>query len=516
MTAEQPSESQRSAQGLGEQGLAKQDGAGPLLSPSNGLNGSEASASAACQEYIYGFLLQIVKAWEPAAVLREFEQLFIEQAQVTEQDVLKAVHEVVLAGDRQSFFYTLKRCCFILINNWGSSRLYDPIHGLIDLLRSPSTRKFTHSRNLKRLRGWLVEFAESQEYRELEIFAQRYSDAHDRWSRRYMSYLLVPQYSDTRNPDEQRRAARALSKQLQARFRLDLAMYVAHSQARPSGSTTLGAAAARAQTKNPTTLGDNVLHLIKTIVLRRGRYSYENLAHIFHSQVAGSSYQDYKLALLKYMLFSVESPGFVKLLLQRLSRRLEELMPERNSDPVDEELVFLTNNRVIEFLTTEDEETPAPLFNLLISQGGPLTLVIVLLKLVLIVPKTRNRLEYSIAKLILHYEEYSTQDCDWFINFLEIFSVTFAIYVEDVQYNLVHVPVNSQAKGDQPQAESQEPRRPTLDDYRIFSQLKGSHEVLDKANRLEERLRQLAREADLRQKNLYHPDGDPPGERAGD
>ena len=50
----------------------------------------------------------------------------------------------------------------------------------------------------------------------------------------------------------------------------------------------------------------------------------------------------------------------------------------------------------------------------------------------------------------------------WIINFIEVFNITFAIYAENVEYNLI------QMKGTSPQAESQA----NLDTYRIFSQLK--------------------------------------------
>lgn len=193
------------------------------------------------EEIIYSFLLAIVKAWEPELVLDQFEQIFVYQTDVADPAVLRAVQELVRMGDRQKFFYCLKRSCFILINNWGSARLYEPIHALIELLNSSGIRTFTQSQVLKRLRTWLVDFTTGQEYRDLKVFAERYSDGHDRWSQRYMSYLLVPQYSDSSNPAEQRRAARQLSKQLRDRFRLDLAMYVAfpgaHGLHDPCGPT---------------------------------------------------------------------------------------------------------------------------------------------------------------------------------------------------------------------------------------------------------------------------------------
>lgn len=429
------------------------------------------------QEVLYTCLLADVKRLEPEQVLEEFKQLFIYQVEVRDPLALKAIIAIVKANDRQTFFYTLKRCCFILINNWGSARVYEPIHQLIATINDAAIYQFTYSKGLKRLRTWLINFVKSKEYENLKLFAERYSDGKGRWSQRYASYLLVAQYGDERNPAEQRAAARLLSRQLRDRFRLDLAMYVAHSQVNPrAASGTETDLAVRQSAKNPTNLGDNVLRLIKMIVLRRGQYSYENLAQFFLSQTEGVTYKEYKNALLRYLVFSVDNKGFVQIFLKRLSEKLDTLYEEHDSDRVDDELVFRTCNQVIKFLTTEDNETPTPLFNLLISQGGPLTLVVVLLKLILVAPNTRNRLEYCIAKLIQHYEEYSSDDCHWFINFLEVFTVTFAIYVEDVQYNLVRISSEGGTSG-QGRSRSQDLAK-LLDDYRIFSQARtrGKHD----------------------------------------
>lgn len=447
------------------------------------------------QEILYQSLLSHVKRLESDEVLEEFKQLFIYQNEVRDPLALRAVSVIIQANDRQAFFYTLKRCCFILINNWGSARLYDPIHALISTINDAAIYHFTYSKSLKRLRGWLIDFVKSKEYESLQLFAERYNDGKGRWSQRYASYLLAAQYGDTKNPAEQREAARELSKQLRDRFRLDLAMYVAHSQVNPrTSSSTSEELAQRDAAKNPTNLGDNVLRLIKMIVLRRGKYSYENLAQFFLRQTEFVSYGEYKNALLQYLVFSVDNQGFVQMFLKRLSAKLEELYPERDGDRIDEELVFRTCNRVIEFLTTEDDENPAPLFNLLLSQGGPLTLVVVLLKLILIAPNTRNRLEYCIAKLIQYYEEYTSDDCHWFINFLEVFTVTFAIYVEDVQYNLVRISAEEGDINDEKNSAGGKGNRRRalalthlLDDYRIFSQARNPAARLGQESAMEER-----------------------------
>ena len=93
---------------------------------------------------------------------------------------------------------------------------------------------------------------------------------------------------------------------------------------------------------------------------------------------------------------------------------------------------------------------------------APLTLAIVLLKLILVSPNSHPYLDARIADLIRYYEQFPREECQWIINFLEIYGVTLAICGSDVQYNLVHV-----------QQDSTESNAETasLDEYRIFSQM---------------------------------------------
>jgi hypothetical protein len=96
------------------------------------------------------------------------------------------------------------------------------------------------------------------------------------------------------------------------------------------------------------------------------------------------------------------------------------------------------------------------------SQGNPLTLVIVLLKIILICPNARTHLENCIAKLIQYYVDYPEDECKWVINFFEIFNITFAIHADNVQYNLIKMDAK------RPDGKSEA----ALDTYRVFSQLR--------------------------------------------
>ncbi|HHP7244895.1 MAG TPA: hypothetical protein ACFE0H_09440, partial [Elainellaceae cyanobacterium] len=238
------------------------------------------------QETIYDYLLKVVKTWSPDEVLDEFKHLFIYHSNTTGSALLPALYEIVFSNQEHEFRNTLKRSCYILINNWDISRNHDYIQQLIELFSDAVVERYTPSPTLKRLRSWLKNFIESQDFRELQLFASRY-DEFDRlhWSQRYASYLLVPQYANLENSPEQREAARALSRTLKQRFKIDLALYTARCSTRKSAKVK--------PTKNPTVLGDESLRLIKTIVARRGPFTYSNLANIFIKQTQNLTYLDF-------------------------------------------------------------------------------------------------------------------------------------------------------------------------------------------------------------------------------
>lgn len=382
------------------------------------------------QQQIFDFLLSIVREWPPEDVLHEFEELFFHSTETTGSGSVSALYTILFANNPQEFHNTLKRSCYILVNNWEVNRQYEAICTFVALFDNPLLQRHTLSPTLKRLREWLYSFSQSEDYRELRLFASRFSEEarEQPWSARYASYLLVPQYTNVENPIEQREAARALSRRLKDKFKFELAMYTAHSQASVSRHRKL---------RNPTKLGDSVLRLIKALVARRGEFSHRNLAHLFLEQVKELHYRDFKKSLLEYLVYSVHQADLVKALKQHLGHKLDALYPEHDESEVDRSLQLRTCNRLIDHLMTEDKRTPSQLFTLMLSQGSSLFLAIVLLKLILICRSAHPYLEARIADLIRYYEQFPQEQCAWVINFLEVFQVTFAIYAENVEYNLI-------------------------------------------------------------------------------
>lgn len=422
------------------------------------------------QTVIYQFLLDAVKTWPPEEVLAEFRRLFIHQVNTTSSDTVPALYEIVFANQEQEFHNTLKRACYILINNWEIKRQYAYISDLIDLFSDGLIQKTTMSPTSRRLRQWLQNFVDGEDFREIKLFANRHDETNIQpWSQRYTSYLLVPQYANLSNPVEQRDAARMLSFRLREKFKFDLAFYTAHSQRPASPSSNA------VTTQNPTALGDEVVRLIKFIVARRGQFNHLNLAHIFLGQTKDIRYKAFKKSLCKYLLFSVEKQNGASIFRHNLSHKLDELYTTHNNRKLDDALLLRTCNRIIDYLTSEDGQQPSTMFALLLSQGNPLTLVIVLLKIILICNYSRVHLESRIAVLIRYYENLSEEDCRWVLNFLEVFRITMTIHAENIEYNLVHPQVNhvEEAGATITVKES--------DQYRIFSQAKRCQEFDDDA-----------------------------------
>ncbi|MBN3894473.1 MAG: hypothetical protein HWQ41_04120 [Nostoc sp. NOS(2021)] len=407
------------------------------------------------QEEVYSFFVEIVKKLSPDDVLREFKGLFIDGLSSQDSHSIPGIYSIFLEDKEQEFCNTIKRCSYIIINNWTTNRKEKYIQELVNLFANENLK--INRNNFPAInicQNWLENFINSKDYQELKLFAAKYEESSKgHWANRYTSYLLVDQSVNENNPREQQEAARKLSRQIKDKFKFELAMYIARSQSAVSSTTRY---------KNPSILGDNVLHLIKAIVLKKGVFSHENIANIFIKQTQEQTLEEFKISIEKYLFFSGDNQELVETLRRKFADKLSLWKKDYNQEIITKELLLRTCNRVIDSLTTENGKEPSSLFILLLTQGHSLTLVIILLKTILICRNSRRHLEIRIAHLIRYYEKYPEDECQWVINFMEIFNITFAIYAENVEYNLIKIEEEEQRSN--PQL--------NLDGYRVFSQMK--------------------------------------------
>ena len=153
------------------------------------------------QQQIYDDLLEAVRKSPPAEALAEFESIFFGHSNSLDADVSPFLYKILFSDNEAEFVNTLKRSCYIFVNNWDLARQGDMLHTLLELFKQPSLDKSTLSPSLKRLRQWLRNFAQSKDFEELQLFAtQRIGPTETgSWSGRYAAYQLIAQYVDENN-----------------------------------------------------------------------------------------------------------------------------------------------------------------------------------------------------------------------------------------------------------------------------------------------------------------------------
>jgi hypothetical protein len=418
------------------------------------------------QEIIYHFFVDIVTYYPAEDVLIEFKKLFFEEHSLIDvASQFKALSNLILSNNEKEFFNTLKRCCFIIINNWATQRKTNFIKTLIESFQELKINRQTlgnHTVNRRQI--WLFNFINGLEYQDLKIFASQYEVTEltpIHWTERYTSYLLASQYLDSENSKEQQQAAMALAQNLKRKFKFDLAMYTARRDCPFYSQETL---------KNPTCLGNEVLKLIKIILAKKGKFNYVNFANIFVRQTQGINYSDFKKALYDYLIFRLTNPAFWDILNRKLRSKLLGIYSEHDEDKVNDALFLRTCNKVCDYLTSEFGHEPSDVFIHLTAQNNPLSHGVLLLKLSLISPNSRTHLEKRIADLICFYKDYNEQDCQWIINFLDILNITFALYGDqDVHYDVIKIKDNIP-----PDCSDEE----MLQYYRVFSQSRGLSQAM--------------------------------------
>ncbi|MGB7274399.1 MAG: pentapeptide repeat-containing protein [Geitlerinemataceae cyanobacterium] len=415
----------------------------------------------AAHDVICDYILALIKSASPEEALYYFKKIFLEEDSIEDPKIKAALNCFFSFRDREEFTHTLKRCCYILINNLHATRNSRHIVDMIENFDRFSEKDRSWGVHVSLLKSWIICFVQSSDYLDLKKFVSPiiYSTRHKKekinnWSSRYSSYLLVSQSLDVNNPEEQREFSRILSQQIRDKFKFDLAMYTARSESPSSQFKNL---------TNPTKLGNTAISLIKQIVSKHNLFKYADRARIWIDRAEQLNYKEFKKNLLEYAVVSSGEDTLAISLKNKLSEKLETLYSNNDPEPVNRDLILRTCKRTIDFFTIENGQDPSLLFILLTNGGNPIALVIILLKIIMICSSARPHLELCIAKLIQYYENYPEKECRWFINFVEIFNLIFTIYIENIRYDLVKVTDDGSEHG----------VIEHLDGYRLFCQAQG-------------------------------------------
>ncbi len=405
--------------------------------PTAQLKNSELTVSSA-QDIIYKFFLYHINYSTSELVLLLFQKMFIELIAPVNQKLIQALHTIIEFDSQREFNNLFKRCCYILLNNWISYRKYELARDLIKIISDRTLSEPPPDNCLKIMRVWLTNFISSKDYEDLKLFVSKYDEYHSvpiHWTSRYQPYLLATQYLNAKNTPEERQTARVLSQQLKDKYKFDLAMYTSRSQ-----SATLKLK----NSYNPTLLGDEALRLIKIILVNRGSLNYRSLANIFINQTQNVTYKQFKEYLIKYLFYYEQNFDKMDIYQEKIINILEDFHPKNDGETLNSSLHLRTGNYLIKYLTVENSGKPTAFFLLCATKLNPLTLAILILRIILISPYSRTYLELCFARLIQYYQDNSAAECQWLINFLELCQIALTIYGENVQYNLVNMSETNQ------------------------------------------------------------------------
>ncbi len=433
------------------------------------------------QQQLYDFFLGIVQQWTVDQILNAFEQLFFHLSCPQNSQIVEGLNRIIVEQDEDLFRDTLKRCIYILINNWRIHRDYASAQQLIQRLEEygQKTQSKTYiSPSINCLRIWLCRFIQSPDFKDIQNFAL--SQPQD-WTQRYQSYLLIPPTVKA-SSKEQQQAALKLAQEIKEKYKFDLAMYITRSESSSSLKNSH---------QNPTKLGNDVIKFIKKTLFAHDFVNDEHQAELFLEKTTNTPYTEFKTLLLNYLTLLPDSPYPLCHIREKFCKKLYRLEINYSDRPIDKSAIAIACQKLIQVLTTENDKSPSSCFTILISQRHYLILVNLLLKLVLISRSCQKHLEYKIANLIHYYQGLEEDKCQKFIHFLEVFNLMFTVFTTNLKFHLVKVnPKNSIYQSYQ-----------GLDNYRLFCQLKGPD--LRQANLKTANLNNRdLRGADLRGKNL--------------
>ena len=188
-------------------------------------------------------------------------------------------------------------------------------------------------------------FIQSEDFQSLQLFALHLDDHNkqdQKWGNRFASYLLAYQYTNPASPLEQRQAANLLAQKLKNKFKFDLAMYTARVGNHSSVQN---------HQTNPTSLSNNVINLVTLMLTKKSVLNCQKLAINFLENTKDSSYQEFKISLLKYLDFSVTDVEISETVQTKLQDGLLEFKSNHDDYPVNISLILKTTKYLISEIT---------------------------------------------------------------------------------------------------------------------------------------------------------------------
>ncbi len=398
------------------------------------------------EQVIYEHFLRLIKTETPEQLLERFRSLFIEGASYSDNRVWATIETLAFESTaEQNFPLVINRCCHIFINHWQLQPSGNiSIDRLIAILANPDPIPGKYSKISRRVRQLLQLYLKSDDYQILNrlnialnarilsrdvIELEPLGKLITRYPYLYEHYLVSAERTV-----ENVQTIERIQQKLQDRQEAELSQYFTYQVRKSRIKAQVGREAANniPRIANPTLLPSRDLGIafIQFAGKAEGGASYQDLSHHFATRLqAKPTIKAFKRDLYKYLVTEIESSYGNRGFNDRLGKTIDGIFVDRNSQQLDEISLVKICTHLLNYLVLESS-TKAQHFVLmdLINNLGAAATTGLLLKIVLICPKTKPLLESRLSILFHHYESSRCKDVAWLVKSLEHWNVAESIH----------------------------------------------------------------------------------------
>ena len=398
------------------------------------------------EQVIYEHFQRLIKAETPEQLLERFRSLFIEGVSYSDSRIWATIETLALESTaEQNFPLIINRCCHILIDRWQLQPSGNiAIDRLISILANPDPLPGKYSKISRRLRQLLKIYLSSDDYQILHRLNIAISgkilsrDAIEleplgKLITRY-PYLYEHHLVSVERTLENVQTVERIQQKLQDRQETELSQYFTYQVRKSRIKAQVGREAAKnlPRIANPTLLSSKDLGIafIKFAGKAEGGASYQDLSHHFAARLqAKPTIKVFKRDLYKYLIAGIDSSYGNRGFNDRLGKTIDGLFVDRNSQQLDDISLVKICTHLLNYLVLESS-TKAQHFvfmDLINNLGAPATTGL-LLKIVLVCPKTKPLLESRLSILFHHYESSRCKEVAWLVKSLEHWNVAESIH----------------------------------------------------------------------------------------
>jgi hypothetical protein len=397
---------------------------------------------------LYQHLLTLVKSESPTHLIERVRTLFIDGVGYPDPEISQLIEKITTSEQaEQEFNSILNRCLHILINHWQmETKTQASVPELVTLFEesfSSSTYRLAQSRNTRRLRNLVQQFAHSEQYTHLQRLVQVVDskgnipiDENSRPLGTLISrypYLYAHSLLGDGSAYEHQQTVLQIQAEKQRQYEVDLSRYVTYKVRQAQLSRQLSVSQCQRVVQpiqNPTLLSDRELYVaVKQFAGKaEGSYTYRDLAQNFITHSSQTlTFREFKDDLYEYLIPTLDSEYGRRQFNDKLYQQLKDTLPQSDSQKLNDFLIVRTCSQLLNFLVVESIQKPNHYVLIdLLSNVGPVFVMALLLKIVLVCRKVKPYLEKRFTILFNHYDSYTRDTVQWLIKTLENLNVAFS------------------------------------------------------------------------------------------